>query len=246
MRPLSPFLDRIWTTRATRGHAVADTESLMDGNDMGARRYRRVTIRRGYDFGVAFAALLLAACDQQGQAPVQPAVTKAEVAAISDSLSDAQEKIRAIQNDLFVTKYRQERFDAVVMDPAEGKGYERIETTSGSFLISLQESTPHLDGVRVKLHIGNIQFATYNGFELKVEYSRRIGGFEKGRTLEEIKKINSEFVASKRTKTEKFTQPLRPGTWSVVYMNLPDIKPENFGRLEVSMSTDNVGLNVSR
>lgn len=59
---------------------------------------------------------------------------------------------------------------------------------------------------------------------------------------EEIKRLKTEYEASKRKKSETFTQALRPGTWNIVYVNLPDIKPENFGQLTLSLTTNQVSL----
>ena len=84
----------------------------------------------------------------------------------ADDITALEDRVSKLEGELFWTKLKLEKFTKGVFDPLEGKGFQRVESTSGTFLISLQDVTPYLSGVKVKLDIGNILNASYSGFNL--------------------------------------------------------------------------------
>lgn len=190
-------------------------------------------------------ALALLACNQPQQTSQQQNHSP-EIAALNETVRVLQERLNQVEMEGYSLKYRQEMYDNAEFDPARAKTYSKVETTSGFFLVSLEEVTPYLDGVRVKLHIGNAQLATYNGFQIVAEYGRRFPGFDPKRPREERLKLLTDYEATKREKSQTLTQVLRPGTWNTVYLVLPDIKPEIFGRLKLSIVTNQLSLSAGR
>lgn len=217
---------------------MAATNSEVDSANIVSREGFTVIFFRA--MGSAPIVFALLACNQPQQAQI------AEIAELKETVKRLEENITTLQVESFSFKMRQEQYDNANFDPAEGKGYGKVETTSGYFLVSLQEVTPHLDGVKVKLHVGNSQFATYNGFTIVAEYGRRFPKYDKKIPLEERQKLLAAYEVAKRNKSETFTQVLRPGTWNVVYLTLADIKPENFGSLTLSIATSQVSLSSGR
>ena len=112
------------------------------------------------------------------------------------------------------------------------KGYQRIDTNCGFFLISIKEAKPYLDGYKIILNIGNPSTIVYSGFTLKVKWGKR---FEKGEKY-------ADWSKSLKEKEEKFTQELRPGVWNKIELVLSPAKPEQLGYLKISMKTDVVKL----
>jgi hypothetical protein len=192
---------------------------------------------------IAFAPLVfvLVACDQSQQSN-----NAVEIAGLKETVKQLQESVSTLETNAYLLKFQQHQYDSTSFDPAAGKGFGRVETTGGVFLVSLQEVNPHLDGVMVKLNVGNIQLATYNGFTIVAEYGRRFPAFNQKTASEENKKQWDAYNAASRKKTQAFTEVLRPGTWNVVYLTLPDIKPENFGNLTLSIQTNQVALGGGR
>ena len=191
------------------------------------------------------ALLLLSACDQNQLNSQSP-----NIDALKKEISELRKIINSVKSEsdmnYILLKMRQEKFDDTIFDPSEGSGYGKLETVSGNFLVALREVTPYLDGVKVKLDFGNIQSATYNGFELKVEYSSRYPIYNDKDTVEEYNNKIATFKENLKTKSEKFTTVLRPGSWNITHMNLPGIKPDQFGHLKISMKTDQVSLRKSQ
>jgi len=165
--------------------------------------------------------------------------------AITTKIEALEKKTEELDTDVFLVKMNQDKFSSTSFDPADGKGYQRVDTTSGTFLISLQDVTPHLDGVKVILHIGNIQYASYSGFKLKINYGKRYPKYDEKETSEERRNKRELYSKSKREKEESFTKVLRPATWNSVTVFLPDIKPTEFGYMNVSMITNTVVMNVN-
>ncbi len=164
---------------------------------------------------------------------------------MKEKIEALEKKVDELDTDIFVLKLDQEKFSSAAFDPAEGKGYQRIETTSGTFLVTLQDVSPHLDGVKLVLNIGNIQYATYSGFKLKVKYGRRYPKYDEKDTPEERKNKRELYTKSKREKEENFTKTLKPATWNSVSVFLPDIKPTDFGYANISITTNSVLMNIN-
>jgi hypothetical protein len=165
----------------------------------------------------------------------------AKVQEFETKVTELEKKVTELEWDLLSTKLEAEKYNSANFDPAEGKGYQRLDTTSGTLLVSLSDVRPYLDGVKVKLELGNIQSASYSGFVISSEYSRRYPKFIKDQP-EQNKKNREEYESSKRKKEEKFTQLLKAGAWNTVEITLPDIKPNEFGKLELKVKMSTVRL----
>ena len=164
---------------------------------------------------------------------------------ISEKIEALEKKTEELDTEVFLVKMNQDKFSSTSFDPADSKGYQRVDTTSGTFLISLQDVTPYLDGVKVNLQIGNIQFASYSGFSLKISYGKRYPKYDEKETSEEKRNKREIYSKSKREKEESFTKVLRPATWNSVIVFLPDIKPTEFGYMNVSMVTNIVRMSIN-
>lgn len=112
-------------------------------------------------------------------------------------------------------------------DPGSSKGYRRINTMSGFFLIDLERVEPYLNGVRVHIKIGNLMFATFHGFKLKVKWQETL-----------------DFIDEREMKEEEisFTESLKAGHWNRIDFVLSPADPTKLGYLGLSIETDTVSL----
>jgi outer membrane murein-binding lipoprotein Lpp len=166
---------------------------------------------------------------------------KTKLQEIETKVTELETKINELELDLNLTKLKDEKYSSANFDPAEGERYQRLDTTSGTLLITLSDVRPYLDGVKVKLKLGNIQSASYSGFVISSEYSRRFPKYIKDQP-EQNKKNTEEYERSIRKKEQEFTQLLKAGAWNTVEITLPDIKPTEFGSLEVKVMMSTVRL----
>jgi len=126
-------------------------------------------------------------------------------------------------------------------DPSEPKsGFDKVESTSGFFLVSLQNVQPYLDGQRVTLHVGNPLSVTYSGFKIKATWSTRMPKFDP--TDRQYSEKQRAWNAGKQQKEIALTQALRPGAWNTVSFVVAPAKAENFGYLEVGIETNQVRM----
>jgi hypothetical protein len=191
---------------------------------------------------ITFYLAILAGCNGTDGSKVE---LKEQVGTLKIRLTELEEKIDELNSDIFLLKANQQQFQIANFDPAITKKYERIDTTSGTFLVYLQDVSPHLDGVKIVLKIGNIQYASYKDVKLKVNYSKRYPKYDKNESLEDRKNKLELFTKSKRVKEEVFITTIKPSTWNSVPVFLPDIKTTDFGSFDLSMTTDIVSLNTN-
>lgn len=119
---------------------------------------------------------------------------------------------------------RRAEFDPSVRD------YSRLDSTTGSFLISVQGVKSYADGCKVALDIGNLTTATYKGFTMHAGWGQRNPMEKEEAALREYPK----WLGSLKEKNISFADELRPATWNRVELVLPSTKPEDFGYLELS------------
>jgi len=125
-----------------------------------------------------------------------------------------------------------DQYKSASFDLSSHEGCLRINSSSGYFLVSLQNVEPYLDGVKVHINIGNPVFATYNGFKLKVIWGEKL----------DLTDDQDRWRSSLKEKEISFTETLRPGCWNKVNFVLSPIEPKNFGYMELSIQTDNISL----
>ena len=131
-----------------------------------------------------------------------------------------------------------DRYKNATYDPAAGEGFSRLDTSVGSFAVSIQDVRPHADGVKVRLHVGNLTTVTIKGGTFKVKWGPRMPASEGEDWLTHY----TDWEKTLKEKEVKFTDELRPGTWNNVTLTLPGIRPEQFGYLELSMNTERISL----
>jgi hypothetical protein len=128
---------------------------------------------------------------------------------------------------------------SAVFDPSSPNTYKNLATPAGSLLLSLGKVEPYLDGYKVELQIGNPLVATFRGFTVSATWAPRRVTYSGP---------DSDWTKQKRSKTFSFTQDLLSARWNIVELILPETKPDQFGQLEIVISTNNIlmGTPLSR
>jgi hypothetical protein len=153
---------------------------------------------------------------------------------ISD-LQAMQKDISDLDSRVAMLEISKDPYNTAFLDPSE-KGYQRLDSNCGIFLVSVQEVKPYLDGCKITFHIGNPSSVLYPGFRLKLRWGKR---HEKGEKF-------SDWVNQLQEKEQKFTEELKPGWWNKVVVTVSPAKPDQLGYLELSMKTDMVKLLQSK
>ena len=160
--------------------------------------------------------------------------------ALKLDIIDLESRLSSIMGEMEILKaiapltYKSANFDP------NDSTFQRIDTGIGTFAISIQDVKPHANGVKVRLHVGNLTTATINGGTLKVQYGPKYPPTEAGwSALAEYFKKNKDKIGEKDI---KFLERLQPGVWNNVTVSLPGISPQELGRLTLSMEITQISM----
>jgi len=195
---------------------------------------------------ILLAALILAVVSgTQSQAQTKKASTpsptpqkqidelKSQIAALRAKVSSLETSVGDCQARLFKLELSKNAYKAVGLDMTS-RDYQRIDTDTGTFLISVEDASRYLDGYRIILHVGNPSYATYKGFKLTVNWNTN---YKDGLDFQ-------EWIKAERTKEVSVTESLEPGNWNRVELLLPSTTGEQLGYFVVSMDTSTVALRM--
>ncbi len=179
---------------------------------------------------------------QTGRPSPATQTTQSQIGKLQKEIEDLRKETSALQKSvgdlnarLFKAEINQNANQSAFLD-LTSHSYQRIDTSTGSFLVSVRDATPYLDGYRVVLDIGNPSFATYTRFKLKVKWNR---------SYDWAKYSDVSYQAWNGALHEKeasFTDALKPGTWNKVELLLPTTKGDELGYFLLSMETDMISL----
>jgi Protein of unknown function (DUF3251) len=154
-----------------------------------------------------------------------------------------RDRVNRLQIDLLRLQHRVSQYESASLDPTE-KGYERIDTASGLFLISVVSAEPYLDGYRLHLQIGNLTTARYKGFKLTLTWQKPWPEQKSGESDEDFqKRLDEAEKAEPREKEISFTETLYPSSWNTVSVIVSPATTEELKELQISsMVTNQVSL----
>jgi hypothetical protein len=162
-----------------------------------------------------------------------------QVGSLENEVKNLQVKLNTLESKLTFDEYllgtKQVQHDHITLNVAE-RTYQRLDTDNGFFLISVREATPYLNGYKIRLHIGNPSFATYEGFTVKTKW----GKVYDWATYSEAS--FNEWQKSFQEKEVSFPDALDAGAWNNVEVILAPATADQFGYIELSLSTDTVKL----
>lgn len=200
---------------------------------------RRVTAAFTLFLGVGLLSLLaLAQIPQKQNATTPPASQKqidelkAEIASLRSQLQKSEGEVIGLQLRVSTLESAHQ---SVVLDLAS-RNYQRLDTDTGMFLISVTNVASYLDGYKISLKIGNPSSAQYNGFKLKAKWNHTYN-WDKY-TAESY----SKWDKATREKETSFIDSLNAGTWNKVDLILPATAADELGYFIVSMETDTIVL----
>lgn len=122
------------------------------------------------------------------------------------------------------------------LDASSPGSYQRLNSNNGTFLVLVSNVEKYLNGYKLTLSIGNTSSATYNGFELTLKWGQQLPpGLPDLKTFE-------RWLNSLKTRTQSYTQELRPASWNKVEMILLPAAANELGYLELSMQTNSISL----
>lgn len=196
---------------------------------------------------LALLVMSVAACSHDGTA-IDPRSAQASIdaAAAKTSAELAAQEAKAAQKAIDELELRvriielnnSEDFTGWAnLDPAGGRSYQVAETNIAPVLVSFTSATPIADGSQVRLQVGNLSTARFGGAELTLRYNKR---------MPQDEELRGSWFKTQRETTAKISESLVPGTWNVISVSLPGIKPDELGYLSIKVKLDTVFMYEAR
>ena len=118
------------------------------------------------------------------------------------------------------------------------KAYQQIKTNSGVFLVSLQKTERLSGGYRLILHVGNPNFAGYQGIRFKLSW---------GKKWDPNSIISYNSWRQSLTGGEYFFNgKLDSGSWTEIALDIAPATTKELEYIECSMAVDSIQLNLKK
>ncbi|HEY2232799.1 MAG TPA: hypothetical protein VGK01_04920 [Candidatus Angelobacter sp.] len=170
--------------------------------------------------------------------PVQPSE---ELTQLRAEISRLQERVTKLENRLtfqeYLLKGKQEKHDQIYLDLTE-HAFQRLDTDSGTVLVSFEDATPYLNGYKIHLTIGNPSSMGYAGYKLKVRWAK---------TYDYNKYTEASYAEWDKSIQEKeisFTEKLEPGVWNPAEFILSPAAADQLGYITLTITTNTVSLHT--
>jgi hypothetical protein len=148
-------------------------------------------------------------------------------------LAALEKRITALESRVGRLEYASSKNLTAELDVSDPKGYQRLTNDSGTFLVSLAKVEKYLDGYKITISIGNITTATFNGFDLTLKSGTKEPPFSDAWI---------SWYKTLKTKTETYTQDLKPGLWNDVEIIIIPASPYELGYLQLKIATNKITL----
>ena len=180
----------------------------------------------------------------QNVATPRPKTQRQPVNAMSNveleaQISALEKEVVSLESRASVLEYlvgkKQDRYDSVTLDTSS-RAFKRLDTDIGSFLVSLEDVTPYLNGYKLSLSIGNPSGGTVSGIKVKAKWSTQYdwGKYDADSYKAWESKIHEQEVS--------LTQAMKAGSWNKVELILVPASSQELGYLEISMDAQTVVL----
>jgi len=188
-------------------------------------------MRTAYLPYLALAFAILGGCGGQS---ATPAGVQAPTAATAEQIDELRKSVARLEMDTFFLKSRIESLESgEATASTEEQGYDIARTKFGPFTVSTRGVTPYLDGFKVKLRVGNLTNADFNGAKLKLGWGPPYDG-----------KNYEEWQKAQKKKEMSATNRFASGSFTDVEVILMPAKPEEIKSITVGFELDQLQLRV--
>jgi len=164
-----------------------------------------------------------------------------QLSQIRAALSSLNEKIEKLEEKLsiqeFLLKEKQDKREEVYLDVTQHT-YQRLDTDTGFFLISVEDAVSYLNGYKIQLKLGNPSSANYAGYKLKIRWAKSYDYSKYTRDS------YAEWSKSIQEREFSFTDKLESGAWNPAELILTPATPDQLGYLAISINTNTVSLHT--
>jgi len=155
-----------------------------------------------------------------------------EIQDLKASLSRLQSEISTIKSKQLELEWANMYEDyqhTAFLKPGDS-GYSTIKFPMGVLTVSLDDIKQYANGSKVRIRFGNTLYTSLSGVKAKLEW----GSIDSNGTV-----IDNPL----NTKDVSFTEDLKPGAWTSVYVVLDNIQPSDLGFIRIkNIANDSIFL----
>lgn len=155
-------------------------------------------------------------------------------AATAEQIQELRKEVTRLAVETYFLKSRVESLESgQATASTEEQGYDIARTKFGPFTVSTRGVTPYLDGFKVKLRVGNLTNADFNGAKLKLAWGPPFDG-----------NSHEEWEKAQKKKEMSVTNRFASGSFTDVEVILTPAKPEEIKSFAVGFELDQLQLRV--
>jgi hypothetical protein len=188
---------------------------------------------------IAYTMVTLLIC--LGCADTKTGPQEQKIGALENQVNAIQKELKDMRLQLLRLSVKGDMYKSISIDTSD-KGFQRLDTSLGSFLVSVNDVKPYSNGYKLVLNVGNPYSASFKGITIKAKW----GPAFDSKVSESDEKYYENWQKSFREKEETMTDELKPGTWNVLTLILSPAKAEDLGLIELSMSVSQTSLMARR
>jgi len=136
---------------------------------------------------------------------------------LKDRLAALEKRVADLESTVAYYKYlidqKQVKYDSVQLDPSS-HSFQRLDSDTSTFLVSIDDASPYLNGYRIKLSVGNPSNAKFTGIKVKVQWAR---AYDYNKFSSDSYKQWHDSIHEKEV---TLTDDLKPGVWNKVDLDL--------------------------
>ena len=165
------------------------------------------------------------------------------ISALEERVSALEKKVAALESSVsfnsFLVSQKQEKHPSIQLDPS-AHTFQMLDGDDSTFLISVRNVTPYLNGYRVTLSVGNPEDATFSNVTFNIRWAKAYD--------------YSHYTADSYQKWQKSVNEkeitlntnLLPGSWNTVNIDLVPCAADETGFMELSMKTPSIILQTDQ
>lgn len=145
-----------------------------------------------------------------------------------------------ILTDLTINKLKLDQYSKAVFNAADaGKGFARLDSSTGMFFLILDKTEQFSDGYKLFFRLGNPQNCVYNGCKVLIRWGQKYDRENKDLSYEDWEK-------SLKSSELSLQDILIPGQWCSFDVAISPAKSEDIQYVEVKVQAEQISMQKSK
>lgn len=155
---------------------------------------------------------------------------------IVSELASFEELKMTILTNVAIANLKLDQYSKAVFNASNsGKGFARLDSSTGMFFLILEKTEQFSDGYKLYFRLGNPQTCIYSGFNVKLRWGAKYNDQDKTISKEDWEK-------SLKNSDMSFQNILIPGQWTSFEIAISPAKPEEIEYVEIKIQAEQISM----